>query len=293
MEVKNKDIEIHIVPQLDAPRRMQEYGIGIFKSIPTKSALKKILKKQFIKVDDKIATTATFINGGECISYDNENVVESTKRLVFPLKVLFEDDYLAIIHKPAGILVSGNSFKTIANALSQNVKRSTLVDAAIAQPVHRIDFATTGVLLVGKTNSSIRILNKMFENKEIDKTYYAVNIGEMDLEGDITSQIDGKDSYSNFKRIAQVDSPRFGKLNLLKLDPKTGRRHQLRKHLYSIGNPILGDRDYYKEGLLLFGKGMYLHAYSIEFVHPFTGDIVFIKDSLPENFVKLFPEVEL
>jgi len=207
------------------------------------------------------------------------------------LKVLFEDDYLAIIHKPAGILVSGNRFKTIANALAQNIKVSKLQDTTIAQPVHRLDFATTGILLVGKTSSSIRILNKMFEHKEVEKTYYAVTIGEMKIEGDINSAIDSKKSQSSYKRIASVASDRFGKLNLVHLSPKTGRRHQLRKHLSSVGNPILGDATYGIKNLILKGKGLYLHAYSLRFMHPFTNEEVYIKDEFPQPFKKIFPQL--
>ncbi|WP_365940706.1 pseudouridine synthase, partial [Winogradskyella sp.] len=145
------------------------------------------------------------------------------------LDVLFEDDYLAVIHKPAGILVSGNSFKTIANALAQNIKRSALPDVTLPQPAHRLDFATTGILLVGKTSSSIRALNKLFENRAIKKTYYAVTIGEMYNQGKITSEVDGKTSQSNYTLCESVLSERFGKLNLVCLEPLTGRRHQLRK----------------------------------------------------------------
>lgn len=153
--------------------------------------------------------------------------------------------------------MSGNSFKTIAHALAQNIKPSTLADAAKPQPVHRLDYATTGILLVGKTSSSIRSLNKMFEDKNVEKTYYAVTIGQMNNEGKITSEIDCKQAQSYYKLIASVTSKRFGKLNLVKLSPKTGRRHQLRKHLSSIGNPILGDADYGTENLILKGKGLY------------------------------------
>ena len=211
---------------MPSPIRLQEYGVGIFIAALTKSALKKAIKKKFIKVNDVIATTAIFINGGECISICIPEEVRPNKQLVFPLKVLFEDDHLAVIHKPAGILVSGNSFKTIANALAQNIQASNLPDATKPQPVHRLDYATTGVLLVGKTSSSIRALNSMFEDKKVEKTYYAVTIGEMNDRGKITSEIDGKQSQSNYKLFESVLSKRFGKLNLVKLKPKTGRRHQ-------------------------------------------------------------------
>jgi 23S rRNA pseudouridine1911/1915/1917 synthase len=211
------------------------------------------------------------------------------EKLVFPLSVLFEDDHLAVIHKPAGILVSGNSFKTIANALAQNIQRSKLSDATKPQPVHRLDYATTGILLVGKTCSSIRALNRLFEAKEIKKTYYAIAIGQMNHQGRITSEIDGKKSLSDYQLCESVSSKRFGKLNLVELKPLTGRRHQLRKHLSSIGNPILGDKEYGIENLVLNGKGLYLHAYSLSFIHPFTKTNVFFKDEFLQRFKKIFP----
>ncbi len=247
-----------------------------------------MLKKNFIRVNDVIATSATIICGGERISLCIPDKVNLNNRLVFQLTVLFEDEHLAVIHKPAGILVSGNSFKTIANALAQNIKRSTLPDATTPQPVHRLDYATTGVLLVGKTSSSIRVLNKMFEDKKIEKIYYAITIGEMKDGGKITSEIDGKKSQSNYKVLESVFSKRFGKLNLVKLKPQTGRRHQLRKHLLSIVNPILGDKDYGIEHLILNGKGLYLHAYSLDFIHPFTHKKVCFKDEFTQRFEKIF-----
>lgn len=189
-------------------------------------------------------------------------------------------------------MVSGNSFKTIAHALDQNLKASNLPDATSPKPVHRLDFATTGVLLVGKTSSSIRALNKMFENKEVKKAYYAITIGEMNARGKITSEIDGKESKSNYSLCESVSSERFGKLNLVQLEPETGRRHQLRKHLAKIGNPILGDKEYGFKDLILNGKGLYLHAYSLKFIHPFTTKEVYLEDELPERFKKLFMQLQ-
>ncbi len=282
--------EKHTVPQkLTSPIRLQEYGVGIFALIPTKSAFKKALKKNYITVNNKPATTATFITGGETIILSLPKEEKPKREFIFPLKVLFEDEYLAIIHKPAGILVSGNSFKTIANALPQNLKNSNLDDATIPQPVHRLDYGTTGVLLVGKTASSIRVLNKLFEDKEIQKNYYAVAIGKMkEKHGIINTEVDEKESQSTYQVIESVISQRFDFLNLVKLEPKTGRRHQLRIHLSSRGNPILGDKEYGIENLILNGKGIYLHAYSLEFIHPFTKEKIYIEDKLPPKFLKLF-----
>lgn len=207
--------------------------------------------------------------------------------------MLFEDDHLAAIHKPAGILVNGNSFKTIANALTQNLTRSTLSDVTKPQPVHRLDYPTTGSLLIGKTSSSIRALNTLFKKRAIKKTYYAVTIGAMDQEGVITTTVDDKQSKSKYKVLQTVDSKRFEKLNLVELEPFTGRRHQLRKHLAGIGNPILGDKEYGKDHLILYGKGLYLHAYALQFTHPFTNEALYIKDQLPERFKKIFGQITL
>ncbi len=268
---------------------MQEYGIGIFMLAFTRSALKKALKKQYVTVNGALATSATFIHGGEtiCLSIPEEPIPR--KKLIFPLQVLYEDEYLAVVHKPGGILVNGNGFKTIAHALPQNLTESTLPDAIRPQPVHRLDYPTTGILLVGKTSRSIRALSKLFEDKEIRKSYYAVTIGEMASEGSISSEIDGRAAQSDYTLIQSVPSQRFGRLNLLRLIPHTGRRHQLRKHLSGIGNPILGDKEYGMEKLILNGKGLYLHAYSLEFIHPFTQEKIYLEDELPKRFKKIFP----
>ncbi|MEP2935375.1 MAG: RluA family pseudouridine synthase [Gilvibacter sp.] len=227
------------------------------------------------------------IRGGETIAYYKFETNLIQKSFDLKLEVLFQDDFIAAINKPAGILVSGNSFKTIANALSQNIAMSSLADATDPQPVHRLDYATTGVLLVGKTSESIRSLNKLFENKQIQKMYYAITMGAMSLNGTINTPIDGKESCTQYEVLKTVESDRFKKLNLVKLTPKTGRRHQLRKHLASLGNPILGDRDYCPEALLLKKKGMYLHAASLAFIHPFTGAAITVDTGLPKRFVKL------
>ncbi|MCY2685658.1 RluA family pseudouridine synthase [Salinimicrobium sp. TH3] len=285
-------IQTHQVPLAITPMRLQEYGVGIFSTIPTRSGLKKALKKEYITVNGEVASTATFITGGETITLILPGETATGKKLIFPLRVLFEDEHLALVHKPAGIVVSGNSFKTLANALPQNLKRSELIDATTPQPVHRLDLATTGILLAGKTRAAIRALNKLFEDKEVEKIYYALCIGKMEACGNITEDVDGKSSFTEYKVLEWVASGRFRRLNLVELRPKTGRRHQLRKHLAGLGNPILGDKEYGCENLILKGKGLYLHAGSLKFTHPFTGETLHIQDGLPKKFRKIFPQPE-
>lgn len=235
------------------------------------------------------ASTATFIAGGERISLLEDTRVVQKPRLNLPLKVLFEDDHIAAIYKPAGVQVSGNKFKTVANALSQNLKTSAQEDACVPQPVHRLDYPTTGVLLVGKTHSAIRAMNRKFENKMVHKTYIAVTIFQMNKsQGEFNTPVDGKEALTSYEVKDSVSSDRFGQLNLVKLHPKTGRRHQLRKHLAESGNAILGDKEYSPKDLILKGKGLYLHAYSVRLKHPLTGEKLTLTAEVPEKFKKLF-----
>ena len=276
----------HKVPKLEKPIRLQEYGVGIFETNPTKSGLKKAIKKGLVFVDGKLASTALFIYGNETIElFESE---ETRKEFHFHLEVLFEDDFLAIIYKPAGIVVSGNSFATIDNALTQNLKPSLQKDAVKPRPVHRLDYPTSGLLLIGKTNSTIISLNKLFENKEIQKTYHAIAIGKMNDSGVIDFPIDEKKSFTKYQVLKTVTSERFEYLNLVKLTPKTGRKHQLRKHLFAIENPILGDKEYFLNNLILNGKGLYLHASTLEFIHPITKEKISITKELPKKFTKIF-----
>ncbi|TXD46439.1 RluA family pseudouridine synthase [Polaribacter sp. IC073] len=285
--------ETHIVQKLEEPIRFQEYAVGIFNAIPTKSGIKKAIKKELIFIDERLASTAKYISGGEKIDLFESEKSSTFERLKLDLEVLFEDEYLAIIYKPAGILVSGNKFVTIANGLSQNLKKSTKPDAVKPQPIHRLDYPTSGLLLVGKTSMAITKLGVLFENKTIQKTYLAITIGKMENKGEIDFPVDEKKSLTEFEVLRSVVSKRFLYLNLVKLQPKTGRKHQLRNHLYATGNPILGDKKYFKEGFLLNGKGLYLHAATLEFIHPFTLEKISVSKEIPKKFTKIFQNLFL
>ena len=189
-------LETHIAPIQETPIRLQEYAIGIFQTIRTRSAVKKVIKKELILVNGEIGNTALFIDGGEEITLLEEP--SRHKAFDLQLEVLFEDDHLAIINKPAGVAVSGNSFATIDNALTNNLIPSNQEDAVRPRPVHRLDYPTSGLLLIGKTSSSIQKLSQLFEQKEIQKTYHAVTIGKMDREGTISSNIDDKEAFTQY-----------------------------------------------------------------------------------------------
>ncbi|MFS4415658.1 RluA family pseudouridine synthase [Maribacter sp. 2307ULW6-5] len=273
---------------MSAPARLQEYGVGIFEVLRTKSALKKAIKKERVWVNGAVASTATYIKGGECIELMQDAANGPILRV--KLQVLYEDQHLAAVYKPAGLVVSGNRFFTLAHALGWQIRPSEEPDAVAPAPVHRLDCPTTGVVLVGKTSGAILKLNQCFQERAIEKEYVAVAIGAMTASGTIREPVDHKEAVTHYEVLHRLPSARFGVLNLVRLRPQSGRRHQLRKHLAHLGHPILGDRDYAKEGLLLRGKGMYLHACSLSFAHPVTGERMHIEAEWPKKFRKLFPD---
>jgi len=284
-------IESYQVPPLEQPIRLSDFTPGIFKKISSRKGIKKAIKNGLVTVNGKVRRTGDYINGGELIELHQNRTITNKPTIDIPLEVIYEDDYLAIVNKPPGIIVSGNKKWTLENALSPHLTQSTLDDALQRpEPIHRLDYPTSGALIIGKTASAVIALNKLFETREITKTYVAVTIGKMDTKGVIDFNIDDKQSLSYYTVLASVNSPKYGCFNLVELKPETGRRHQLRKHLSEIGNPILGDLLYGKEGFLLKGKGLYLHAYSLNFIHPLTMENINISIDLPKKYKKLFPE---
>ena len=253
--------------------------------------MKKAIDKGLVSVNGSVSTTGTFLKGGEVITLSSEENKKQNPIVKLPLEICFENDHLAIINKPAGVLVSGNKKKTIANALAYNLTKSTTKDALERpKPVHRLDFPTTGLLLIAKTHQAIIALGNLFKKRLITKTYYAVAYGKMEKEGVIKTSIDSKTAFTKYEVVQSVSSEKFQYLNLVKLAPKTGRKHQLRIHLSEIGNPILGDKKYGKNEFSTAGKGLYLHASSLEFIDPMTEESILVTKELPKKFKKIFPQ---
>lgn len=285
-----KKIETHQVPDLLKNRiRLSDYAGAKFSSIPSRKGMKKAIDNGLVTVNGKTAKTGDWLIGGETIVLFTVETARNPN-LNLNIEVLYEDEYLAVVNKPAGIEVSGNKKWALENALSSTITPSNELDA-VAQPqaIHRLDFPTSGVLLIGKTMRSVSALNQLFKNREVEKKYHAICIGELPDEGTIDTPIDKKESVSVYNVISRLESKKYGGLNLLELSLKTGRRHQLRKHLSGIENPILGDQQYFIEGKIMTGNGLYLHASSIRFQHPQTQQEIVVQSPMPKKFKKLFP----
>jgi len=282
-------IESHIVQSNHLKQRISDYDTDHFISINSRTALKKAIKKGLVFLNNDIAYTSDYVKEGDTIEIFRDEALEIKTKIDLKLEVIYEDDYLVIINKPAGIVVSGNRHWSIQNALVNNVKSSSQKDALLRpEPAHRLDYPTSGALLIAKTSQTLISLNNMFKEKKINKLYHAITIGKMEESGSIGFNIDRKEAKTSYRVLETLPSPKYEYLNLLELKPHTGRKHQLRKHLAAIGHPIFGDLLYAKEGFILKGKGLFLHASHLSFIHPITHEELNISIPLPKKFNRLF-----
>ena len=194
-----------------------------------------------VHVNNKKSTTATPLLGGEIITVFRDQTPSNKPSIKIPLDVIYEDEYLAIINKPPGVEVSGNKRYTIANALDKALKKSNQEDALLRpEPIHRLDYPTSGCLLIGKTSTSVMKLNRAFQEKKIDKVYYAITIGKQKASGTITSPLDGKSCISHFEVIDTVASIKYEALNSSKTNPSNGKKTPTKKTFSSYPKSYYG-----------------------------------------------------
>jgi 23S rRNA pseudouridine1911/1915/1917 synthase len=224
--------------------------------------------------------------------------------------VIFEDDYILALNKPAGWVVNDSETShgnpTLQSWIEENYSFETSHKKELRSGiVHRLDKPTSGIILVAKTEDIFNALQKQFADRETEKVYVALVHGKVEpSEGVINEKVgrlpwmrtkfgvheNGREAVTSYKVIRSVIlSEAEGSLyTFVELYPKTGRTHQLRVHLKHIGNPIVGDHLYAgrkisKADLKEFGRLM-LHAKSIEFIHPITKKKMLLKTDLPKEF---------
>jgi tRNA pseudouridine65 synthase len=218
------------------------------------------------------------------------------------LEIIYRDEVLVAINKPHGLLVHRSPIAADASEFAVQLLRDQLGEKVY--PTHRLDRKTSGVLVFAldeKTNSSMQ---KSFMNKEIHKKYRALVRGFAPQEGTIdypltTDDNKTQDAITHFRTIEQFEIPLpFGKhassrYSLLEVTPETGRMHQIRKHLAHIFHPIIGDRPHgcNKQNKLFLEEWgmntMLLHASSLEFVHPNTGERLKIEAAMHVEFERM------
>ncbi len=290
-----KTLHLHTVESISDPIRFIDYaqGFDLYKVVyPSRQGLKKAIEKGAFYIDNEKANTGTWIKEGQKIEWI-ELIKPKTKSYQLDLEVVFEDEYMAVVVKPAGILVSGNQFKTLSNALSENLNVSNEPDALnLPRTVHRLDRLTSGLMLVAKTSRAQIHLSNQFKNKSIQKRYRAIVKGVFPKELIVQTSIEGQEASSRCYNVACYPSIQNGNISLVDLYPETGRTHQLRIHTSGQGHPIIGDALYTKEGEVLKGKGLFLSAVGIQFIHPIKGVDMKFEIDQPYKFDSLIEREE-
>ena len=224
-----------------------------------------------------------------------------------PLDVLYEDEDIIAINKPKGMVVhpaNGNYTGTLVNALLYRCKDSLSGIGGQIRPgiVHRLDKDTSGVIIVAKNDKAHLNLSEQIKNHKVKKTYIALVRGNIpNDEATIDMPIgrskkdrkkmdidkNGKNAITHFKVLERFDG-----YTLLKVNIETGRTHQIRVHLMTIGYPIVGDTVYSNGKNPFKVTGQMLHAKSIEFKHPITGENMKIEAPLPKYFEDVIKELK-
>ena len=289
--------EIKFVAQRD-DIRLDQIVSCVIKAY-SRSAARELIKKGLVKVDGKIGKPSTKVAVGQQIT---AIIPEYQKTSLQPqeieLSVIYEDESLIVIDKPAGLSVHpgpGHPDGTLINAVMALCPDITGVGEENRPGiVHRLDMDTSGVIVVAKNDRSHRSLSDQFKNRTVIKKYVALVEGNMYQKKAIIDGPIGRDPHDR-KKMAIIENgrdakteyavdERFAQFDWLSVKPKTGRTHQIRVHLCSLGHPVAGD--------ILYGKGVagldrqFLHAESLSLSHPINNNLMEFKSPLPQELLK-------
>lgn len=285
-----------IITAGEQPKRLDLFLVNRERDI-SRSALQRLIELGRIRINDEVVKPSQKIRPGDKITMDVPKPEPlALKGEAIPLDVLFEDDYLLVLNKPAGIVVHpapGNWTGTLVNALLHHFQTSGGTVSTIGgkeRPglVHRLDKETSGIMVIAKTDAAHRHLAAQFKHHTITRVYEALVFGVPKKGRGIIELAIGRDSKERKKFSARTSRPkesvteyhvdrRYGKLAAhVLLYPRTGRTHQLRVHLTSLGHPILGDQTYGGRKVCVIEQieipRVMLHARTLGFEHPITGE---------------------
>lgn len=291
-------IEI-IIDTQQTGQRIDKILSEYLKEQSSRTHIQKAIKSGFLQINKVVVC-----NPAQRVNYQDHcklrleppkaNILQPSPN---PIHILHEDEHLLVLNKPEGQVVHlGNGIEpgtTLVEAVLAHCSLSPAAGMNRPGVVHRLDQATSGVILFAKTDSVYWSLTRMFAERKIKKTYYALVWGIPKLQsGTIDSPIGrnmrdrtamcittkGRSACTHWQILKT-----FPKSNqaLLSCMPITGRTHQIRIHLKSIGHPIVGDPKYGK----IPDQRLYLHAYQIEFIHPVSQKPCLFQASIPPSFI--------
>jgi 23S rRNA pseudouridine1911/1915/1917 synthase len=325
----------------DAGKRLDQFLATRVPEV-SRARVQQLIEQHQVLVNDHEAKPSLRLRGGETIRVLGPVQLDPLRAIPedIPLDLVYEDDDLVIVNKPAGMMVHAG-----AGATEDERNRATLVNALLhrfgtlsavggeMRPgiVHRLDKDTSGLIVVAKNDESHRKLAEQFARRRVKKTYIALVHGAMKAErGTIHASISrdsvrrirmttrrsgGREAITHYQVRQRIDSP-FGKFTLLELKIDTGRTHQIRVHLSSLGHPVVGDVLYgapreikvlstkaskigiqketgtQKSGEPFVLPRNFLHAAALELHHPRTEELLSFKAALPPELESLLSRLQ-
>jgi 23S rRNA pseudouridine1911/1915/1917 synthase len=336
-EFKTRTIE---VPAEAAGQRLDQFIATQLEGV-SRSRVQMLMDQGNVLVDGEREKASLKLRGGEQIVLTGEPHPAPLKATAedIPLDVVYEDADLAVVNKPAGMMVHAGAGQsddirsrgTLVNALLYRFKALSSTGGDLRPGiVHRLDKDTSGLIVVAKNDRTHAALGEMFSSRQMKKTYTALVQGALERErGTINASV-GRDPLRRTRMTAQPNenartavshyevvrrlATRFGKFTLVRVRIETGRTHQIRVHMASIGHPVVGDTLYGGAGqltdqvaaqaaqsraarrksepeVLRLGRN-FLHAAKLEFAHPVTGKLLQLEAPLPEELEKFLERLE-
>lgn len=272
----------------------------------SRSVVQSYIKKELILVNDS-ATKANYkIKGGDTITIQHPQVVETHLQAEdIPLSILYEDDDIAVVNKPEGMVVHpgpGNPEHTMVNALLHHLDGLVAIKGEIRPGiVHRIDKDTSGLLMVAKNDLAIEGLSKQLKDHTVKRQYVALVEGVITHnKGKIDAPIGRHKTRRQHMAVVENGKPaithfsvlkRFSNHTLIECQLETGRTHQIRVHMAYIDHPLVGDPKYGRRKTDTV-HGQYLHAKSLGFTHPRSQEPLFFESDLPPYFKDTIDQLE-
>jgi 23S rRNA pseudouridine1911/1915/1917 synthase len=270
----------------------------------SRSRLARLIEEGHVHVDGKPATVRRKVKSGESVEVllAPRPVDAAFRAEAIELAIVHEDADVIVIDKPAGLVVhpgSGNWEGTMLNALLHHVPAAK--DLPRAGIVHRLDKETSGLLVAAKTEAAQAALVRQLQARTVKRTYLAVARGRLDRDGTVDAPIGRHPTQRTKMAVVPTGKPavthyrvreRFAAHTLLECELGTGRTHQIRVHLASIGHPLEGDPAYAGRGPKIFPRQA-LHAWKLAFIHPATGKTAAFESPMPgdvRDFIASLPK---
>ncbi|MBE6600890.1 MAG: RluA family pseudouridine synthase [Ruminococcaceae bacterium] len=310
-----EDALILVATEQDVGKRLDQFATSGAEL--SRSALSRLIEQDAVKVNQKCVAKNYRMQVGDTVEIflpppePTEAVAQN-----IPLDIVYEDDDLIVVNKPVGMVVhpaAGNPDGTLVNALLYHCGSSLSGIGGVIRPgiVHRIDKDTSGLLVVAKNDETHLALSAQLKGHHIRRTYYAIAIGNFKEDSGTVdapigrhpidrkrmavirnADLKSREAITHWQVLARAHAEGQA-FTLLRCELETGRTHQIRVHLASIGHPLLGDPVYGGANTQFEAKhqklvnGQALHAKELEFTHPKTNSTVHFSSPLPENMQKL------